>query len=46
MASSTVEDDDIMIVEQPSAEPIDLKSFFKFEGNNVIQYKFNEFAVR
>ena len=38
-------DDEVEIVEATNCQPIDLKSFFKFYGNNVMQQKLNEFTV-
>jgi len=48
MRDTTEDDDDddgLEIIEQPMCHPIDLKTFFKFEGTNVVQQKLNEMTV-
>ena len=43
--ASDDDDDGLEIIEQPNCNPIDLKAFFKFSGNNVMQLKLNQVSV-
>lgn len=44
-AKDSDSDDGLEIVEVPACQPLDLRAFYKFEGNTVVQQKLNEFSL-